>query len=112
MNPQVLESMQTAITIMTVLNLAWTIGNIISVIVTKVKSPNVRQDGRITSLETRTDQIEKHLDNDNKRLQEIEKGNRITQQSILALMRHAIDGNNIDQLREAESNMQEYLIQK
>lgn len=73
MNPQVLESMQTAITIMTVLNLAWTIGNIISVIVTKVKSPNVRQDERITSLETRTDQIEKHLDNDNKRLQEIEK---------------------------------------
>lgn len=112
MNPQVLESMQTAITIMTVLNLAWTIGNVISVIVTKVKSPNVRQDERITSLETRTDQIEKHLDNDNKRLQEIEKGNRITQQSILALMRHAIDGNNIDQLREAESNMQEYLIQK
>jgi hypothetical protein len=112
MNPQVLESMQTAITIMTVLNLAWTIGNIISVIVTKVKAPNVRQDGRITSLETRTDRIEKHLDNDNKRLQEIEKGNRITQQSILALMRHAIDGNNIDQLREAESNMQEYLIQK
>ena len=112
MNPQVLESMQTAITIMTVLNLAWTIGNIISVIVTKVKSPNVRQDERITSLETRTDQIEKHLDNNNKRLQEIEKGNRITQQSILALMRHAIDGNNIDQLREAESNMQEYLIQK
>ena len=112
MNPQVLESMQTAITIMTVLNLAWTIGNITSVIVTKVKSPNVRQDERITSLETRTDQIEKHLDNDNKRLQEIEKGNRITQQSILALMRHAIDGNNIDQLREAESNMQEYLIQK
>lgn len=112
MNLQVLESMQTAITIMTVLNLAWTIGNIISVIVTKVKSPNVRQDERITSLETRTDQIEKHLDNDNKRLQEIEKGNRITQQSILALMRHAIDGNNIDQLREAESNMQEYLIQK
>ena len=112
MNPQVLESMQTAITIMTVLNLAWTIGNIISVIVTKVKSPNVRQDERITSLETRTDQIEKHLDNDNKRLQEIEKGNRITQQSILALMRHAIDGNNIDQLREAESNMQEYLIQQ
>lgn len=112
MNPQVLESMQTAITIMTVLNLAWTIGNIISVIVTKVKSPNVRQDERITSLETRTDQIEKHLGNDNKRLQEIEKGNRITQQSILALMRHAIDGNNIDQLREAESNMQEYLIQK
>lgn len=112
MNPQVLESMQTAITIMTVLNLAWTIGNIISVIVTKVKSPNVRQDERITSLETRTDQIEKHLDNDNKRLQEIEKGNRITQQSILALMRHAIDGNNIDQLRKAESNMQEYLIQK
>ena len=112
MNPQVLESMQTAITIMTVLNLAWTIGNIISVIVTKVKSPNVRQHESITSLETRTDQIEKHLDNDNKRLQEIEKGNRITQQSILALMRHAIDGNNIDQLREAESNMQEYLIQK
>ena len=112
MDPQVLESMQTAITIMTVLNLAWTIGNIISVIVTKVKSPNVRQDERITSLETRTDQVEKHLGNDNKRLQEIEKGNRITQQSILALMRHAIDGNNIDQLREAESNMQEYLIQK
>lgn len=112
MNPQALEGLQNAITVMTALNLIWTVGNIISVIVAKVKSPNVRQDERITSLETRTEQIEKHLDNDNKRLQEIEKGNRITQQSILALMRHAIDGNNIDQLREAESHMQEYLIQK
>lgn len=112
MNPQALEGLQNAITVMTALNLIWTVGNIISVIAAKVKSPNVRQDERITSLETRTEQIEKHLDNDNKRLQEIEKGNRITQQSILALMRHAIDGNNIDQLREAESHMQEYLIQK
>ena len=112
MNPQALEGLQNAITVMTALNLIWTVGNIISVIAAKVKSPNVHQVERITSLETRTEQIEKHLDNDNKRLQEIEKGNRITQQSILALMRHAIDGNNIDQLREAESHMQEYLIQK
>lgn len=112
MNPQTLKGLQNAITVMTALNLIWTVGNIISVIVAKVKSPNVRQDERITALETRTEQIEKHLDNNNKRLQEIEKGNRITQQSILALMRHAIDGNNINQLREAESHMQEYLIQK
>ena len=81
MNPQVLESMQTAITIMTVLNLAWTIGNIISVIVTKVKSPNVRQDERITSLETRTDQIEKHL---NKKLDVI-KVRRLEESTSVAL---------------------------
>ena len=112
MNPEAMEAMQTAITIMTLTNLAWTVGNIISTVVSKLKSPNVRQDERITSLEARTTVIEKHLDNDNKRLQENEKGNRITQQSILALMRHAIDGNNLDQLREAESRMQEYLIQK
>ena len=112
MNPEAMEAMQTAITIMTLTNLAWTVGNIISTVVSKLKSPNVRQDERITSLEARTTVIEKHLDNDNKRLQEIEKGHRITQQSILALMRHAIDGNNLDQLREAESQMQEYQLQK
>lgn len=59
------------------------------------------------------------LDNDNKRLNkleeaqaEMEETQRILMKSMLALMSHAIDGNNTDGLRSAKDELQEYLIRK
>lgn len=73
---------------------------------------SVPEDERITALETDVKQIKQHIDNDNKRIKSIEAGNRITQQALLALMSHAINGNDIDKLEKARDDLQQYLIEK
>lgn len=53
-----------------------------------------------------------HFDNDLRRIEEIERGNRVTQQAILALLKHAIDGNEISALKEASDALTKYLINR
>lgn len=55
---------------------------------------------------------EKKLNNDHKRLNELEESNRIMMQSMLAIMSHLIDGNHTDQLQKARDDLQEYLIRR
>ncbi len=112
MSPQALQTLQTATYILTFINLVWTVTNIIIAIAGKAKAPNVRQDERITALETRMKAAEDHLDADNKRLQQIERGNTVTQKAILALMRHALDGNNLGALSDAERELNDYLVSR
>jgi len=57
-------------------------------------------------------QLKDYLDNDNRRIKTIEAGNRITQQALLALMSHALNGNDVDKLEKARDDLQEYLIAK
>ena len=52
------------------------------------------------------------FDNDNKRLKALEEGNRITQEALLALLGHAKDGNNTEQIIKAENDMKQYLINR
>ena len=61
----------------------------------------------------------KLLDNDNKRIKdlearqaEVEEAQKVLMRSMLALMSHAIDGNHTDDLKEARDNLQEYLIRR
>ena len=60
----------------------------------------------------KVERFEQLFDNDNKRLVELEKGNRIMQQSMLALLSHALNGNDVDSLKKAKDNLQNYLIDK
>ena len=59
------------------------------------------------------------LDNDNRRLNDLEKKQaeteealQILMQSMLALMTHSIDGNHTDELKKARDDMHEYLIKR
>lgn len=110
MNPAVLS--ETYITICTVITCTAAVASIIASVAKAAKGPNARQDERITALETDVKQIKQHIDNDNKRIKSIEAGNRITQQALLALMSHAINGNDIDKLEKARDDLQQYLIEK
>lgn len=69
-------------------------------------------DERMKTFEDRLKKHEEYFNNDNKRLLAIEEGNRVTQKAILALMSHAINGNDVDKLKEAENSLREYLINK
>lgn len=110
MNPAVLS--ETYITICTIITCTAAVASIIASVTKAAKGPNARQDERIAALETDVKQIKQHIDNNNKRIKSIEAGNRITQQALLALMSHAINGNDIDKLEKARDDLQQYLIEK
>lgn len=77
-----------------------------------MKKPETTQNDRLTKLEVRMDAVEGFLGNDNRRLNTIERGNRVTQEALLALLSHAIDGNNIDDLKSARKSLQTYLMDR
>lgn len=71
----------------------------------KAKQPDTERD----------ETLAKHselLDNDNRRLKELEDSNKIIMQSMLALMSHAIDGNHTKDLEKARDDLQKYLIRR
>lgn len=59
--------------------------------------------------------IEKHaeyLDNDNRRLKDVEDTNRLIMRGIMNLLSHEIDGNHTSQLEEVRDDMNKYLMNK
>ena len=86
-----------------------TIYNLIDKIVTaskKAKEPTEEQEKREADLER------KILENYDKRITDIEKGNKVTQKAILALLEHSIDGNNTDGLKRAKDELSQYLVDR
>ena len=45
-------------------------------------------------------------------IERIEEGNKITQQALLALLNHAIDGNDIAEVKKASKDLTDYLIRR
>ena len=99
-----------------------TISQAVSIVVNaikKIKEPETVQNSKLEEISKKIDVMdarfkvhEEFFDKDNRRINAIEEGNRITQKAILALMTHAIDGNNIKQLTEAKDALNDYLINK
>lgn len=80
--------------------------------VSKAQEPEHIQDQRLDALEKKVDKLSEYLDRDNRRLNSLDEGNRVTQQALLALMSHAINGNDIDKLSRAKDDLESYLINK
>jgi hypothetical protein len=78
----------------------------------KLRAPEVNQDNKIKDIESKLDAHEKYLANDKERIESIEAGNKVTQQAILALLSHAINGDSKDQLEKARNNLNDYLINR
>ena len=49
---------------------------------------------------------------DKQKIESIEEGNKVTQQAILALLNHAIDGNNEEEMNDARKELNKYLINR
>ena len=63
----------------------------------------------------REEWLKKHdamLDNDNKRLNNLEKSGTITMKALLALLRHGIDGNDVESMKKVKSELEQYLIDR
>jgi len=103
-----------------------TVSGAIAVIVNfvhKAKEPNKIQNERIDKLEeaveTINDRLERgdrHFLSDAERMssleQEVKTTNKVIIESLQALTSHAIDGNNVEQLRQSEKTLNNYLINK
>lgn len=98
------------------------IGAVVALVVKvldKIKAPEKAQDKRLELIELKLDKHDKVLEkyqefftNDDNRFKSIEKSNKITQSAILALLKHALNGNDINSLQKAEKDLESYLIDK
>lgn len=85
-----------------------------------LKEPTKALEARLSICETllnvelkqRFVEYDSHFSKDLKRIETLEEGNKVTQKALLALLAHAIDGNNVDQLRKAEDDLKNYLIDR
>ena len=112
--------------IMAVCNFILVLAAVVALIynlIKKANAPNERQDRKISEVEKRVDGHDKdlnriwsHLDMDKHRLDDLESEQRITNrviiQTLQVLVRHGIDGNNLDELRKADMVLNEYLLDK
>ena len=52
------------------------------------------------------------LDKDKKRIDSLEDGNVVLCKAILAMLNHEITGNSIERLKQAQQDLQNYLIER
>lgn len=85
-------------------------------LVQKSKEPANKLDDRVDLLERYVNDKFKEYDlyfkRDLKRIQELENGNVIILESLQALLNHAVDGNNIDEMEDARKNISKYLLHR
>lgn len=88
-------------------------------VITKVKEPETVQNTRLTKCEADIGNIYKkfmdydmYFKRDKWRLDRLEDGNEVISEDLLALLSHAINGNDIDSLTKARNTLNEYLIKK
>lgn len=80
--------------------------------VAKAKAPEGIQNARIEAMEKRLFEIERMLDNDNKRLSETERGMRCIIKGMVAVLNGSIHGDNKQQMEVALHELQDYLTTK
>lgn len=93
--------------------------NIIFKLLEWKNKPNTLQDEKIQSCEKRLSEHDEKLKEydrfflrDKERLDDFDNSNRVTQRALLALLSHAINGNDNDSLMKAKEDLENYLTNK
>ena len=74
------------------------------------KAPENAQNKKISELEDRVKKVEVKLENDIKQIADAKQCNHVLTKGMLALLDHGINGNNIDQMKDAKHDVEAYLI--
>jgi len=96
---------------------------IVAKLIQKWRTPNKKQNEKLEDHDKRIERIEQRLEEgnrqfeaDNKRASELEEDLRATTRMIIeslqALMAHALDGNNTDELSAVKKQIDNYLIKR
>lgn len=74
------------------------------------KAPENEQNEKIADLEDRLKKVEDKLEIDQQRIEDSKNCNHVLTKGMLALLDHGINGNNIDQMKDARHDVETYLI--
>lgn len=92
---------------------------VIAKAISKTKAPEATQNARLDAIDKHLDNIDKIIEkyreffaNDDARFKAIEKSNKVTQSALLALLKHSLNGNDIEGLKDAEKALEEYLLDR
>ena len=74
------------------------------------KAPEQAQNAEIKDIKDRLEKLETKLKTDERQIDASKECNRVLTKGMLALLEHGINGNNIDQMRDAKNDVEAYLI--
>ena len=77
-----------------------------------LNAPNAEQDRRLAALEARCDKYDRYFDSDKQRISDLEQMLSVLMQAQFALLSHAINGNDLDKLKEVQGRMMDYLTKR
>jgi len=93
-----------------------TIFNLVDRIIAYANKPKETYDEirrRLETLERKTDEdFKQKFDNIDTEISNLKESNKVILGGLLALLKHSIDGNNTDGLKESEKELTEYLRNK
>lgn len=101
--------------IMTALQLIISLATVITLVYAFIKftgTPNKTQNERLDELERWRKEVDKRLQTGDDHFKRVDDGNKVTQRALLALMKHAINGNDVNDLKKAEEDLEKYLVDK
>lgn len=97
----------------------WAVVEIVSKIIEIFKKTDKTQNSAIEKLQSRLDLHDKkfadydtYFKRDKTRLDRVDEAERVTQKALLALLSHALNGNDTEALKEARDDLQTYLTNK
>ena len=94
--------------LLTVLNLV----NTISQLVNKTKQPTTNLENRVVEIERKISRYDEMFGRDKARLDSFDGGMKVMIKALLAIMKHDLDGNNTDALKQASAELQEYMVNR
>lgn len=97
-----------------------TLWNMVEQRVKSTKMPTSNLEERVSLIEKKLEfeikatfaEYDARFGRDKQKIEAIEEGNKVTMQALRALLKHSIDGNNIEGLEKAEEKLSEYLVNR
>lgn len=86
--------------------------NAIVQLVKTSKTPTDNLESRVDEIERRMSRYDDMFGRDKARLDSFDDSNRIILKSLLAIIKHDLDGNNTDALKQAQEDLQNYMLNK
>lgn len=77
-----------------------------------ILTPVIQYNHKQKEIDDRFDNNDEKLDNDNRRINRLESDNKQVLLTLLALLQHDIDGNDIDALKRRKKELSEYMVQQ
>jgi len=97
-----------------------TLWNMVEQRIKSTKQPTSNLEERVSLIEKKLEfeikatfaEYDARFGRDKQKIEAIEEGNKVTMQALRALLKHSIDGNNIEGLEKAEEKLSEYLVNR